>query len=123
MQYAPKLKKAMEEMKKIMENYDIAGSVVLHTPGHGEFYLNISPSYSCAWFEGDHFRMKAKKTDFPDIKTWEKAIKDTTNMMSVLAEIQAGMALNMAQLSKQIDKIVNADHDDGEFTSHTTQNN
>jgi hypothetical protein len=68
MQYSPKLKKAMEEIKSIVKRHDIAAHVVLHTPGHSEFWFEISPSYSCAKLEGDNVRFKAKTADFGAIK-------------------------------------------------------
>lgn len=60
MQYSPKLKKAMEEIKRILKDHDIAASVVLHTPGHSEYYLRINPSYSCATLNKGELRVKAK---------------------------------------------------------------
>lgn len=48
MQYSPKLKKAMEDIKKILHENDIAGFVVLHTPGFSEYLNRVDPSYSCA---------------------------------------------------------------------------
>lgn len=46
MQYSPKLKKAMAEIKAIADKYDIAAIVCLHTPGHGEYLLKVDPLYS-----------------------------------------------------------------------------
>lgn len=68
MQYSPKLKNAMEEIKLIIDKYDIAACVVLHTPGFSEFLNKIDPSYSCAKIkllpdgtEGVHFKANAKE--------------------------------------------------------------
>ena len=51
MQYSPKLKKAMAEIRTILDENDIGGSVILHTShkgrGNGEFHTKFDPSYSC----------------------------------------------------------------------------
>jgi len=123
MQYSPKLKKAAEEIKSVLKKYDIAASVVLHTPGFSEFVLEITPSYSCAKLNHDNIHFKAKKEDFNDELKRHKIIEDTANMMSLLSETTAKNAIMLITVSEQFDKIVGSEHDKGNFTSHTTQNN
>lgn len=79
MQYSPKLKKAMEEIKTILKKYDLGAMVVIHTPGHSEFVLKVDPSYSCAKFNqtGDGINFKTK--GLPKAKQKELA-RDTANM-------------------------------------------
>ena len=64
MQYSPKLKKAAEEIKSILKKYDIAANVVLHTPGHSEYLLEITPTYSAAWLENGIVRFRARASDY-----------------------------------------------------------
>ncbi len=123
MNYSPKLKKAAEEIKAILKAYDIAASVVLHCPGHSEFILEITPTYSCAKLNHDHIHFKAKKADFNDELKRQQTISDTANMMNLLSEVTGKNAMVLMQVSEQFDKIVGADHGDSTFTSHTTQNN
>lgn len=124
MQFSPKLKKAAEEIKEILAKYDIAGTAILHTPGFSEFIVNINPSYSCAWIQGERFRMKALKKDYATEQEWRQKTQDTTNMMHHLAEDSGRIAMQFIELSKLVDKTVGADHQgDGGFTSQTTQNN
>lgn len=123
MQISPKLKKATEEIKLILKKYDISGAVALHTPGHGEFLLEITPSYSCATLTHEKIHFKAKKVDFNDEAKRIKIIEDTANMMALLSEITAKNAMMLISVSEQFDKIVDAEHGDSNFTSHTTQNN
>lgn len=123
MNYSPKLKKAMEEIKAIVKKYDIAASVVLHTPGNSEFLLEITPSYSCAKLNHDHIHFKAKKEDFNNELLRMQTIADTSNMMNLLGETLGKNALMLMQVSDEFDKITGAEHEDGGFTSHTTQNN
>lgn len=46
MNYSPKLRKAMEEIKDVLKKHDIAGFIAIHTPGHVEYSHNLMPSYS-----------------------------------------------------------------------------
>jgi hypothetical protein len=124
MQYSPKLKKAMEEIKAIVTKYDIGAMVIIHTPDHSEYYMNISPSYSCAKHDGDTVRIKAKLKDFNgDKKAWQLKVTDTSNMLSLLGETGGRTALSILNVSKQLDKVVDAEHLDGDHTGHTQQNN
>lgn len=124
MQYSPKLKKAMEEIKMLMLKYDIGGLVVLHTPGHSEYLLRIDPSYSCAKFEGDNIRIKAKLKDFNgDKNKWEEKVAGTSNMLNLIGEVGGRTSLSILNISEQLDKIVDAEHTDGNHSSNTQQNN
>ena len=67
MQYSPKLKISISEIKAILEKHDIAGSIVLHTPGNSEYLMHINPTYSCAKLQDGGIRMnfeKIKKAPF-----------------------------------------------------------
>lgn len=81
MQYSPKLKTAMERIKAILKEYDIAGAVILHSPGFSEYLIKIDASYSCAKFEADYLRVKAKlQEDFDgDKDAWTQKITYTVN--------------------------------------------
>lgn len=125
MQYSPKLKKAMEEIKVILKEYDIAALVVLHAPGHSEYLHALSPSYSCAKFNGDELRIRAKlKEDFNgDKKAWKEKISATSNMLRMLAEVGMRESYQLSEVSEKVDKMVGADHTDFDGSSQTQQNN
>jgi hypothetical protein len=126
MQFSPKLKKAMEEIKAILKRHDIAGMVVLHTPGHSEYLNHISPTYSCAKQEGDMIRFRAKKADFNNsAELRDQCIADTANMFNLISDVGAQNILGLLKVSEQFDKAIDAEHRDGPsgHTSHTTQNN
>jgi hypothetical protein len=124
MQYSPKLKKAAEEIKQILLKYDIAANVVLHTPGNSEYLLHITPTYSCAWLENDKLRFRAKKEDYNgNVMIRDKKISDTCNMLRLLADTAAQNALALVHVADYFDKKIGLDHEDGQETSHTTQNN
>ena len=125
MQYSPKLKKAMEQIKAILKEHDIAAYVVLHTPGYREYLNHISPSYSCAKFEGDSaVRVRAKLEDYGgDAKIRNQKLTDTVNMVSHFTDALSRDALNYIQLTEQLEEITSATHTPGSDTSHNTQNN
>lgn len=124
MNYSPKLKKAAEEIKGILKKYDCAGHIVLHVPGFAEHILEITPSYSAAWLENDMIRFRAKKEDYNGNELIrDQKIKDTLNMLRLLADVSGKNSLALLNVADQFDKICGADHDDTSFTSHSTQNN
>jgi len=124
MQYNPTLKKAMEEIKQILQKYDIAGQAVLHSPGHSEYMIHITPTYSCAWFENNGVRFRATKKDYNGNEMIRnQKIKDTSNMLALLSETTAKNALSLLAVSKKLDQIIGSNHTEGGHTTHSTQNN
>lgn len=125
MQYSPKLKNAMDEMKEILIKYDIGGSIILHDPsGHSEYLLKIDPSYSCARFEGDYLRVKSKLTDYDgDKDAQKKSLTDTINMISHIKDISRNTASQLNTLEDKLKGFVDFEHTKGSDTSHTQQNN
>lgn len=124
MQYSPKLKKAAEEIKQILQKYDIAANVVLHTPNHSEYLLHITPTYSCAWLEDGIVRFKARKEDYNgNAMVRNQKIADTLNMLRLISDTAGQNALALLNVADQFDKIIGADHTEGGHTSHITQNN
>ena len=124
MNYSPKLKKAAEEIKAVLKNYDIAGIVTLHTPGFSEYLFHITPSYSCAKVETDAIRIRAKLIDFKGDKQKQKQVlTDTSNMFNLLSETTFRMNFQLTACSDALDKQVNAEHGNGNHTSHNSQNN
>lgn len=125
MQYNPKLKKAMEEIKSILKKYDVGAVVVLHLPGSSEYFNRLNPSYSCVIQEGDNIRIRARaKEDFGgDYKARDIKIANTSNMLNLLGITAGSQALAITEVSQQFDKIVDADHTDLGHSSQTEQNN
>lgn len=124
MQYNPKLKKAADEIKLILQKYDIAANVILHTPGHSEYLLHITPTYSCAWLENGIVRFRARKADYNgNAMVRDQKIADTLNMLRLLSDTAGQNALALLNVADEFDKRIGADHEDGGHTSHTTQNN
>jgi hypothetical protein len=106
-----KLKVAAEEIKEILRKHDLAAVVSLHSPGHGEYFAHLNPSYSCAYMYNDNeVRFYSKSTDY---KTQEEQIQkqaDTSNMLKVLTDITAFNFGYIHPLSETFDKLTNAKH-------------
>lgn len=123
MQFSPKLKVAAEEIKAILKKHDIAAAIVLHTPGHAEFVLEIEPSYSCAKLIPNGVHFKAKREDYNDELKRNQVVSDTVNMLSLLSDVTAQNAMNLITVAEQLEKILDVEHIDRGFTSSTTQSN
>ena|ERR1700741_4288635 len=125
MQYSPKLKNAMEEIKQILLKHDIAGTVTIHTPGHAEYLNHITPSYSCAKIDelSGKFELKAKKIHFAHEAERNHKLTSTANMLNLLSDVTARNVINLMNASKITDKFLNAEHNGDDHTSSTTQNN
>lgn len=125
MQYSPKLKSAMEEIKAILAKHDIGAMVVLHTPGHSEFLNKLNPSYSCIIQNGDHIRFKSKLADYGgDKAAWQKKTTDSLNLLQCIPETAGHVLLPLMDFTDKLEKALDAEDKGGSgFSSHTTQNN
>lgn len=123
MQYSPKLKNAMEEIKAVIAKYDIAAVVVLHEPDFVEYFTKIDPSYSCASFIEGGVRVRSKAEDFGgDVEIRNQKLKDTANLLQSLSTVGMKNTLELAEISEQIDKLLGSEHYGGDHTSHRQQN-
>lgn len=127
MQYSPKLKNAMSEIKDILQKYDIAGLVMLHTEGGlSEFLMRIDPSYSIARVEnGDTIRFKANlKNDFNGNKQLlEHKLANTANMLRHFSDVGGNLILGVMQVSDYFEEYVGAEHGDSSIISQKDLDN
>jgi hypothetical protein len=132
MQYSPKLKTAMAEIKAILKKHDIGAFVILHTPGFSEYVNEISPSYSCAFF--DHslkdanitgIRFKAKAAELPGgEEERNQKIADTDNMLLHFMDGISSHFMMYDQAYKLFEKATGGhDHTKGDHTSQTEIDN
>lgn len=106
-----KLKQAAEEIKEILRKHDIAGTVGLHTPGHGEFFIHLHTSYSCAYmYEDDTIRFNIASNHLDDDEKRDQCNTDTSNMLAVLTGCMGLNFERLSDLSKKFDDIVGASH-------------
>lgn len=120
MQYDPKLKKAMEEMKAILKKYDIAAVIILHRPGFSEFLNEITPSYSCAHFHGNE---SVSGIRFKTHGRTKEDVAATVNMFDHFAMRSAKNAMVYIETFEQLKAITGAESTGDNTTSHTQQNN
>lgn len=124
MQYSPKLKKAMEQIKSILKEHDIAAFVLLHDERGFSEYLNaVSPSYSCAFVsEPEGIRVRLKQAEVGKEKAKQLA-EGTYNMIAHFADMIGKHAIMYIDAVKMLDEHWDADKFPGNDTGHTTQNN
>lgn len=107
-----KLKMAAEEIKDVLRKYDIAGAIGLHTPGHGEYFVHITTSYSCAYiYNDDEVRFYSKSEDYKSRK--EQSLKQalTANMLNILMDMSAFCFGFLEPISSEFDSLVDAKHE------------
>lgn len=122
MQYSPKLKIAMLKIKEIMRESDIAGFVVLHTPGFSEYINQVETSYSCAKLEGNEMRFKINSKEVGKEKARELA-RDTLNMLSHIARAMVLHGMSYVDAEKLLNDKFGGEDLPGTETSHIEQNN
>ena len=124
MQYSPKLKTAMEEIKAILAKHDIGAMVVLHTPGYSEFLNKLNPSYSCIIQTGDQIRFRSKLADYGgDKKKWQKVTTDSLNLLQCITETTGMVLMPLMDFTGKLEIALDSESRNGGFTSHTSQNN
>lgn len=126
MQYSPKLKTAMEEIKAVLKKHDIAAFILLHTPGFTEYLNKLDPTYSCAFLTADgEMRVRLKQAELPGGRDEAKKIaEDTYNMVTLLTDMLVIHAGGYMQFQDMLKKHWGGYNDgDATHTSHETQNN
>lgn len=124
MQYSPKLKIAMEEIEAILHKHDIAGFVVIHTPGFSEYLNEISPSYSCAKIESTQLRFKVKASEVGGPEKAKQIATDTLNMITHFATIGGKNSMMYMDAERMLkERLGGEDLPGDEHTSHEQQNN
>ncbi len=118
----------MAEIKEVLIRHDIAGFIVLHTPGHIEYLNHVTPSYSCAFVDehpekGSGIRVKLVTAEVGKEKAAELA-NGTANMITNFATIIGKHALLYMSADEMIRQKWNIEDLPGAGeTGHTQQNN
>jgi hypothetical protein len=87
--YSPKLKEAMAEIKAVLKKHDIAAHVLLHEPGYSEYLNAIEPSWSLIRIVDDGIRVRSKLLeDFGgDKEAQHKASEATASLIRHFADV------------------------------------
>jgi hypothetical protein len=128
MQYSPKCKMAMEEVKAVLKKYDLAGVAILADgKGFSEFLNKVDPSWSAAFIqhtaEGQAVRFRVKQKEVGKEKAQELT-QDTYRMIEHFADQLGRHSLvyfNLLDMLREHIEIIN--DDPGNESSHTEQNN
>ena len=124
MEHSPHLKKAMVEIKEVLDKYDIAGIVAIHAPGFSEYLVKIDPSYSCAKPVEGGIRIRAKVSDFQgDLGKRDLKLAATSNMFNLLTQTIAVVTLPLMETSKELDEKLGAVHTDMGQTTEIGKDN
>ena len=126
MDYSPKLRTAIAEIKQILKKHDIAGVVVLHDKtGHGEYLNEITPSYSCLNIAANgEVRLQARLKDFDGNKLkMRQKITATANMTQVLADLVGLCGFNFFKINDIVSKALGAISDEGKHTDSSEIDN
>ena len=114
-----RLKVARAEIEAVLKKHDLAGAVVLHTPGMAEWFYDVRPSYSFMWIDeaAGVARFKAKLEDYAgDRAAQEHDVASTANMVAAMCG-EIGRAYDMfAVLKRVVDRATRATHTPAVFT-------
>jgi hypothetical protein len=131
MDYSPKLKKIMQQIKNILDAEDVAGVVVIHEPGFSEYLNRITPKYACLSIETapdpktgeplQGIRMRALESELGKEKR-DKVIGDTANMLVHLNNGIGRIGLHNMQVQQLFETKFEIIKGDDKHSSDTTQN-
>ena len=110
----PRLKVARLEIEAILAKHDVAGCIVLHTPGMTEFFYNIQPSYSVCWIDEQASIVRVKSVRDRD---HGGNGAEQLEMQAATANMTAGLAGELhhaytmfAYVNRVVSKGLNAEH-------------
>jgi len=127
MQYSPKLKKAMDEIKAVLKKHDIGAIVCLHTPGYIEYLNEVQPSYSAISLktDGSGYAIKGhSKHYFGNKEMRDQKLADTKNMVDHFTTFSGSEFMMFDKINQGMEDTWGKwDSEGGDHTSHNQQNN
>lgn len=108
MDYDPKLVKAMDEIKAILQRNDIAAMVILCNPPFSEVLNYLDTTWSCVKLvetpEGPGFRMRTRlQEDYAgNVEDRNRALDKSANMVVNFGEIGGELSMAYLDLVKQL---------------------
>lgn len=115
-----RLKVARAEIEAILQRHDLAGVVVLHTPGMSEFFYQVNPSYSVVHLDEKRGAVRVRSRLAEDYAGNAAAqLHDqaaSANMTAALADGLSGAAAMFQDVQAIVDKALSATHTDAAFT-------
>lgn len=114
-----RLKVARTEIEAVLKKHDLAGAVVLHTPGMSEFFYDIQPSYSCVRIDeaGKRVHVKSKLADYGgDAVAQRHDQAASANMLRCLYDGMENASLMFGYAGMYVDKATAATHTEAVHT-------
>lgn len=107
-----RLKIARLEIEAVLAKHDLAGVVVLHTPGLAEFFYNIQPSYSVCWVDETvpMVRIKSVRDHAGSAAEQLHDQAATANMTVSLAGELGHTALMFLDIDRVVSRMLRAEH-------------
>ena len=107
-----KLTEARDRIKRILDEADIAGHVVLHNaPGKLEVFTKLDPSYSKLIGLPPIVRLRSKLADYGGDTTKQREdLQATASMVRGIAELTGVTAVQLMDLADFIDEKTGAKH-------------
>lgn len=98
-----KLKAAMEEIKVILKNYDIAAIVLLSSESNIEYLREFKTSWSCMWLEPSGMvRVRWKRSEFASQEAYKRSAEATIGTIAGFADAARNESEQMVKLLKVI---------------------
>ena len=116
-----RLKIARTKIEAVLAEHDLAGVVVLHTPGMAEFFYRITPSYSVCWIDeaAGILRLKSKRDrdhgGNAALQLHDQAA--TANMTAAIAGELGRSALMFLDVDRIVSEKLRAEHTVPEFVA------
>lgn len=110
----PRLKIARAEIEAVLQRHDLAGVVVLHTPGMTEFFYQIQPSYSVCWIDEKVPMVRIKsvrdRDHAGDAAEQQRDQAATANMTASLADNLRHAAAMFQGVDRIVTQALRAEH-------------
>ena len=121
-----RLKLARVKIEAVLREHDLAGVVILHTPGMSEFFYDIRPSYSCCWIDeaAQELRVKSLGSHYKGDR--EAQMRDqaaTANMMAAISDNLQSAAGMFGYAQRVVDQATRAVHKDRGFVTDPQERN
>lgn len=101
----PKLKEVMKEIQAVLAKHDVAGLVILSSPKHLEYLLQLEASWTCMRLEvplAIRFRSLAK--DFPSKADQKRCTEESLGTVIGLADVALNLSQQLSRIAVHIGK-------------------
>lgn len=105
-----KVKAAMEQIKKIIDENDLGCLIVLQSPTYSQHHLKINPSHSVIQItNAGKLELKSEVLVMTDKKARDKKEGTTSEMLKALGEISSKLSAELLKVFKLTDALLKAD--------------